>query len=199
MVSPSRSGIYEATFVSTSEQEKLAANVALHPAMWVMMRLFVHHRVDPDEIANFLAVTFESKDAVIAKTYGDFNTEGTISLSEGVLTKEELEDDLLAEMQGEDWIDMSVINGKEAEVTRGERANGILFDHDDKKTLSLLSTKGVGELVTNGVSDEFATRNAGILGLRARMHPASRANGLNKGSNVTTGAPSPGQQGGEDE
>ena len=94
---------------------------------------------------------------------------------------------------------MLVINGKEAEVTRGERTNGILFDHDDKKTLGLLSTKGVGELGTNRVSDEFATRNAGILGLRARVHPTSGANGLNEGSNVTTGPPSPGQQGGDAE
>ena len=76
----------------------MAANVALHPATWVMMRLFVHHGVDPDEIANFLAVTFESKDTAIAKTYGDFNTEGTISLSEGALTNEELDKDLIAEM-----------------------------------------------------------------------------------------------------
>ena len=90
---------------------------------------------------------------------------------------------------------MSVINRKEAEVTRGERANGILFDHDDEKTLGLLSTKGVGELGTNGVSNEFVTKNVGILGLRARMLPASGANGLNKGSNVTMGGPSPGQQG----
>ena len=84
---------------------------------------------------------------------------------------------------------MSVINRKEAEVTRGERANGILFDHDDEKTLGSLSTKGVGELGINGVSDEFAIRNAGILGLRARLHPTNGANGLNESSNVTSGPP----------
>ena len=74
MVSPSGSCTYEATFANTSERERLAANVALHHVTWVMMRLFDHHEVDSDEITNFLAVTFESKDAVISKTYREFNT-----------------------------------------------------------------------------------------------------------------------------
>ena len=168
-----------------------------------MMRLFDHHGVEPDDIGDFLAATFDTKDALIAKTFGDYNTSGMIRLNDGALTEAEMEDDLLAEMKGETWIDMSVINGKEAEVTRGDRTNGILFDHDDDKTLGSLGTKEVGELGTEGVSDAFASRNAGLSGLRTRraaMDTATTAaNQAANASNDTPGAPSPDQQGGANE
>lgn len=203
MVAPSGLGSYEATFANTSARERLAANVALHPATWVMMRMFDHHGVDPDDIGDFLAATFNKKDAIIAKTFGDYNTSGMIRLNEGALTTAEMEDDLLAEMRGETWIDMSVINGKEAEVTRGDRTNGILFDHDDDKTHGSLGTKEVGELGTEGVSDAFASRNAGLSGLRTRraaMDTATTAaNQAANASSDTPGAPSPDQQGGANE
>ena len=66
---------------------------------------------------------------------------------------------------------MGVINGAEAEVNQGDRANGILFDHDDDKTIGYLSTKGVDELGCEKVSDEFTKRNkrsAGLDGLKDR-------------------------------
>ena len=89
-------------------------------------------------------------------------------MSEGALAKDDMEDDILTEMKQEDWIDMSVINGKEAEMTRGGRTNGILFDHDDDKTLGSLNTRGVEELDIGEVSEDFARRNPGIRGIRDR-------------------------------
>ena len=62
---------------------------------------------------------------------------------------------------------MSVINRTEAKIKRGERANGILFDHDDDKTLGSLNTQKV--MGTEGVSKGFASRNGGLEGIRQRQ------------------------------
>ena len=61
MVAPAGAGAHEATFANTSTRERLAANVALHPATWVMMRLHCVHGVEANDIENFLAATFETK------------------------------------------------------------------------------------------------------------------------------------------
>ena len=71
---------------------------------------------------------------------------------------------------------MSVVNGKEAEITRGSRTNGILFDHDDDKTFGSLNTKGAEELGLGEVSKEFASRNRGLRGIRARANAAAEEN-----------------------
>ena len=87
MVAPTGGGSFEATFANTSDREMLAANVALHPATWVMMRLFEHYGVDPEEIGDFLGLVFDRRDSVIARTYGDYDATGKIHLEEGAISK----------------------------------------------------------------------------------------------------------------
>ena len=165
MIAPSDSGTHEATFANTNEGEALAANVAKHLATWVMMRLYMYHGVEIDDCASFLNSTFDKTASTIAQKFGDFDETGTIRLQEGALTQDQMDDDIAAEMATESWIDMSVLNSEGPEVTRGGRTNGILYDHDETKSLGSLDTKGIEDHIHGDVSDAFAQRNGGIGGI----------------------------------
>jgi hypothetical protein len=196
MIAPSDIGTHEATFANTSEREALASNVAKHLATWVMMRLYMHHGVEIDDCAGFLNYTFEKTSATIAQKFGDFDDNGMIRLQEGALTQDQMDDDIAAEMAAETWIDMNVLNMAGPEVARGDRTNGILFDHDESKSLGSMDTKGLEEHLQGEVSEEFAQRNGGIAGLRDRTSEKPRTT---DDSAETGGSSSPGQQEGEDE
>jgi len=196
MIAPSDIGTHEATFANTSEREALASNVAKHLATWVMMRLYMHHGVEIDDCAGFLNYTFEKTSATIAQKFGDFDDNGMIRLQEGALTQDQMDDDIAAEMAAETWIDMNVLNMAGPEVARGDRTNGILFDHDESKSLGSMDTKGLEEHLHGEVSEEFSQRNGGIAGLRDRN---SEKPGTTDDSAETGGSSSPGQQEGEDE
>lgn len=107
-----------------------------------------------------------------------------------------MDDDIAAEMAAETWIDMNVLNMAGPEVARGDRTNGILFDHDESKSLGSMDTKGLEEHLQGEVSEEFAQRNGGIAGLRDRTSEKPRTT---DDSAETEGSSSPGQQEGEDE
>ena len=68
MVAPTGTGSFEATFANTSERETLATNAALRIATWVIMRLFAHYGVDLEEIGDFFAATFNSRDVTTSKS-----------------------------------------------------------------------------------------------------------------------------------
>jgi hypothetical protein len=196
MIAPSDIGTHEATFANTSEREALASNVAKHLATWVMMRLYMYHGVEIDDCASFLNYTFEKTSATIAQKFGDFDDDGTIRLQEGALTQDQMDDDIAAEMAAETWIDMNVLNSAGPEVARGDRTNGILFDHDATKSLGSMDTKGLEDHLHGEVSEEFFQRNGGIAGLQDRNSEKPRAT---DDSAETGGSSSPGQQEGENE
>ena len=105
-------------------------------------------------------------------------------------------DDDIAEMAAETWIDMNVLNMAGPEVARGDRTNGILFDHDESKSLGSMDTKGLEEHLQGEVSEEFAQRNGGIAGLRDRTSEKTRTTDDRA---ETEGPSSPGQQEGKEE
>ena len=80
---------------------------------------------------------------MVVQKFGDFDEAGTIRLQEGALTRNQMDDDIAAKS----WIDVSVLNLADPDVNCGEQTNGILYDHDDTKSLGLLDTKGVEEHV----------------------------------------------------
>merc|ERR1712194_348443 len=106
-----------------------------------------------------------------------------------------MDDDIAAEMAAETWIDMNVLNSAGLKVARGDRTNGILYDHDETKSLGSMDTKGLEDHLHGEVSEEFAQRNGVIAGLRDRN---SEKPGATYDSAETGGSSSPGQQEGED-
>ena len=133
---------------------------------------------------------------MIAQQFGDFDDNGMIRLQEGALTQDQMDNGIAAEMAAETWIDMNVLNMAGPEVACWDRTNGILFDHDETKSLGLMDTKGLEEHLHGEVSEEFAQRNGGIAGLRDRN---SEKPGTTDDSAETGGSSGPGQQEGEDE
>ena len=107
-----------------------------------------------------------------------------------------MDDDIAAEMAAESWIDMSVLNSAGPDVSRGDRTNGILFDHDETKSLGSMDTKGLEDHLHGEVSEEFAQRNGGIAGLRDRILEQT---GAAEASAEKGGSSSPSQQEGGDE
>jgi hypothetical protein len=107
-----------------------------------------------------------------------------------------MDDNIVTEMAAKTWIDINVLNMAGPEVARGDRTNGILFDHDETKSLGSMDTKGLEEHLHGEVSEEFAQRNGGIAGLRDRN---SEKPGATDDSAETGGSSGPGQQEGEDE
>ena len=107
-----------------------------------------------------------------------------------------MDDDIAAEMAAKSWIDMSVLNSEGPDVTRGGRINGILYNHDEAKSLGSLDSKGIEDHIHGEVSEDFAQRNGGIAGLRNRnsaQPEEAAASAKNRGSS------GPSQQGGRGE
>ena len=79
----------------------------------------MYHGVEIDDCTSFLNYTFEKTSATIAQKFGDFDDDGTIRLQEGALTQDQMDDDIVAEMAAETWIDMNVLNSAGPKVAHG--------------------------------------------------------------------------------
>ena len=110
MIARSSSREYRRILPIGRERKTEAAKIVTHVASAVMYRLMCHLDAELDNIAEFIRVRFLEEHVKVAMIHSSYEIEtGTVTLHQ---TSNQINDDNMQDMVGEDRIDKSILEGE---------------------------------------------------------------------------------------
>ena len=188
-VVPTCSGCHEGVFPNTALLESEATKMAHHVAAFCMYQLLFKYEAEAADIERFINQCFTTEATTVALQYSDYDQKtGVVSISPecGALAGE---DDDLAELRKETWIDMSILELDNAEVTKGVKQAGILFNHDDATSYGSMDTNAYHlhrGLDTRKPPSSYGGLQAGLAARFTPLHQPTRASN-GQGARATNG------------
>ena len=154
-VVPTTGGCHEGVFPNLVLKETEATKVATHVAAFCMYQLLFKYEAKADAIEKFINQCFTREATTVAMQYSHYDEiAGVISISPECGDLADIDDDL-AELCNENWIDLSILEIDDPEVTKGANQAGILFNNETatsttvtKPSYSVVIQKGYLRITT---------------------------------------------------